>query len=202
MTRVINIILYVVVGCLLSVCIIQGCKKIEYRQMAQQNYDKYRNCMDAPVHIDTVNDTIYVAGETIIKPIPVIQKVYDTVYVTKKETWYDSTYRGNGWRFRWRAYALGELSDITFSDFVVPKQIITKTTIVDTCFDKPAEIKPVSHLWLYAKPQVYIYPFSVNSVTVGLNYTRKDRWCMGLGVGFDWMQNKPIGEVSFGINLK
>lgn len=102
-------------------------------------------CRNAPATIDTVRDTIYVQGGTIIRPIPFKVIIHDSIFVVLKESFYDSVYRGSGWRFRYRLKTLGELDHIIFSDFVAPREIITITKKVDTCESKLPEYRPLNH---------------------------------------------------------
>lgn len=159
-------------------------------------------CWKAPMKVDTIHDSIVISGGVVIKPVPIKVIVHDTVFVSVRESWYDSTYIGNGWRFRWKAFAIGSLDQISFSDFVIPKEIITYTKTVDTCLMKPPEFRSLSHLWMYFKPGVIISPFKVTSATVGLQYTRKDKWGLGVGGGYDWNINSPIAEAVFLIHIK
>ena len=200
--KIINYLLLVVIGGLGLVCLNQSCKREKYKTLAEDYRIKYDNCIHAPIQIDTIHDTIRLPGGIVIKPIPVKVIVYDTIYVNLKESWYDSTYAGNGWRFRWKAYTIGSLGELTFSDFVIPKEIITYTKTIDTCLIKPPEIKQISHLWAYIKPGMIIYPFQVTNATVGLQYTRKDKWGIGIGAGYDWNIHYPVAEAQFLISLK
>jgi len=197
-----NIVLLIVIGGLIFLFADQGCKKLKYKRQVVEYQEKYENCINTPVQIDTINDTIWIRGSTIIKPIPIKVIIYDTIYVQKKESWYDSVYIGNGWRFRWGAHTFGELDEIYFSDFVIPRQIIRETRTVDTCFAKEPQYKAKSHLWLYLKPQIAFSPFTISNVTAGLQYTRKGKWGIGIGGGYDWIMESPTIEGTLLINIK
>ena len=200
--KIINYGLLIVIGGLLFLCGDQGCRKEQYKRQAAEFQARYDSCLNAPIQIDTIHDTIHLPGGITIKPIPIKVIIYDTVWVNLRESWYDSTYIGNGWRFRWSAYTLGSLEEISFSDFVIPKEIITYTKTVDTCMAKLPEIRSLSHLWAYFRPQVIISPTKVSSATVGLIYTQKNKWGLGVGGGYDWIINQPVAEGLFLINLK
>jgi len=88
-----------------------------------------------PVKIDTIHDTIHQPGQIVIKPIPFKTVIHDTILVPYRESWYDSTFSQPGIRFRWQAK--GDLQFITFSDFIIPREVITITRQVDTCITKP-----------------------------------------------------------------
>jgi len=57
-------------------------------------------------------------------------------------------------------------------------------------------------LWLYIRPGMIVSPFQVSNVTTGLQYTRKNKWGIGAGIGYDWNINSPVADVTFLINLK
>jgi len=102
----------------------------------------YKN---APTKIDTVHDTIHLPGKFIIKPIPIIDSITDSLNHSITQSldvcWYDSVFNQSGIRFRWQAK--GDLHFLSFSDFTWPKEIITITRQVDTCFAKPFPKQPV-----------------------------------------------------------
>jgi hypothetical protein len=202
--KLINYLQFTIIILIASGCLVQFCQVRKQRKRADDFEKLYLSCRDAPVTIDTVNDTIYIHGQStvITKPVPVKIIVHDTVWVQKQEAWYDSTYSGEGWRFRWRAYCLGELQEIGFSDFVIPRQSIYITKTVDTCLLKLPEKIDRSHLWLYGSPSACLSPIGINSLTAGMVYTRKDKWGIGGGVGYDWTAGKPTGEVLFLVRLK
>ena len=201
-SKILNYGLFIVIGGLLFLFADQGCRKERYKRQAAEFQARYDSCLNAPIQIDTIHDTIHLPGGIRIKPIPVREIVYETIYVQKRESWYDSTYAGSGWKFRWQAYTLGTLEEISFSDFVIPREIVTYTKTVDTCWLKPPIGITMSHLWLYVKPGMIISPFKVSNTTLGLQYTRKDKWAVGIGGGYDWNIQYPVGEVSFAICLK
>lgn len=202
LSKIINIILGIVCLFLLITCIIfylkvDKCNKQRITAIAERDA-----CWRSPVKIDTIHDTIHLPGGIVIRPIPIKVIIHDTVFVKLVESWYDSTYIGLGWRFRWRAYTLGTIEDISFSDFVIPKEIITYTKTVDTCLMKNPEIRSKSHLWAYFKPGVVVSPFKVVNATVGLQYTRKDKWGVGVSGGYDWDKGSFVAEGMFLINIK
>jgi len=200
--KILTYILLFLVLCLLGLGI-WGYFKYQKQAKALREVTAERDyCWTAPVKIDTIHDSIVISGGVIIKPIPIKIIVYDTVFVKLRESWYDSTYSGAGWRFRWRAFALGSLEEIGFSDFVIPKEIITYTKTVDTCLFKEPVKQSLSHLWLYIRPGMIVSPFQVSNVTTGLQYTRKNKWGIGAGIGYDWNINSPVADVTFLINLK
>lgn len=104
----------------------------------------YKN---APVKFDTLHDTIHLPGEVIIKPVPVNSHrnasltTPDTLVQTHCNAslptpyYYDSIFKHNSLQFRWRAQ--GYLKFISFSDFVLSKDVITITRQIDTCIVKP-----------------------------------------------------------------
>jgi len=104
----------------------------------------YKN---APVKIDTIHDTIREPGQFIIKPIPVKTVIHDTILVPYRECWYDSVFSQTGIRFHWQAK--GDLEFISFSDFVLPKDIITITRQIDTCIIKPLPKQPFFRIGPY-----------------------------------------------------
>jgi hypothetical protein len=156
---------------------IDGCK--DHKQIASVTLERDA-CRNAPSKSDTVHDTIYIQGGTMIKPVPYKVYIHDTVLVAMKESWYDSTYKGEGWRFRYRLKTIGELDHIIFSDFVAPKEIITITRKVDTCIAKPLPHNPL----LRAGPYVGI---SLNNfknfpgLEVGGQLTIKDQFTISAG---------------------
>jgi len=200
--KLLNYGLFIVIGGLLFLFADQGCRKERYKRQASEFQARYDSCLNSPIQIDTIHDTIHLPGGIRIKPVPIREIVYETIYVQKREAWYDSTYKSDGWRFRWKAYTLGSLEEISFSDFVIPREIITITKTVDTCLFKLPKYMPMSHFWVYARPQMIIKPTEFVSATVGVLYTHRDRWGLGMGVGFDWKTHYPVAEAQFLISLK
>jgi hypothetical protein len=199
-----SVFLLLVIGALVAVATDQGCRKSAYKQKAAEFETRYTACLNAPVQIDTINDTIYLPGGTIIRPVPVIQKVYDTVYVNKMETWYDSTYRDkDGIRFRWRAHAAGSINTIRFSDFVIPYRTIIETRTVDTCILKGPVItySPKNHWGMYAG----VYAGNLKhlpGVDVGLWFTWKDKWGLMGGAMYDPSLTKAYGTIKATFTFK
>jgi hypothetical protein len=177
----------------------QGCRLEKKITLITSERD---DCRNSPSHADTIWDSIYLQGGTLIKPVPFKVIIHDTIKVLLKESFYDSVYRGNGWRFRYKIKTLGELDGIVFSDFVSPKEIIRITQKIDTCISKEPEYKAKGHWWIYWKPKVIFAPFKVTDVTIGAFYTYKDKWGIGLGGGYDWNIKTPVIEGTFLFNLK
>ena len=133
----------------------------------------------APARIDTVHDTIHLPGHVFIKPVPFKVVIHDSILVPYRESWYDSVFNQRGIRFRWTAK--GQLNYITFSDFVWPKEIITITRQVDTCFAKPFPKQPFFRIGPYVG-------LSLNSFTkfpgieAGAKLVIKDQITVSAGV--------------------
>ena len=200
--KILNYVLGAVIILLLIFTGIFYFKGVKYQKQLREAIAERDYCWKAPMKIDTIHDSIVISGGVVIKPVPVKVIVHDTIYVKLTERWYDSTYTGNGWKFRWRSYTLGSIEDITFSDFVIPKEIITYTKTIDTCLPKPPVKVPLSHFWLYGSPKATIDPFKVTGATAGFLYTRKNKWGLGAGVGYDWNIQSFVAEGTFLINIK
>jgi hypothetical protein len=131
--------------------------------------------------IDTIHDSIVIAGKIVIKPIPTKVIIHDTILVPLKESWYDSTVSQSGAKFRWSAKANGELEYINFSDFVFPKEIIIKTKTVDTCFDKPPGYKAKNHFGISIGATANTIKDFPN-IDADVWWSIKDKWAIYVGV--------------------
>lgn len=201
MNKLLNIGLYIVIGALVSALGSQVWMKIKYKRDARDNLAKYHNCINAPIIIDTINDTIYIRGETIIKPIPIKEIIRDTVWVKEKRSWYDSTYTGDGLRFRWRAYTLGSLEELMFSDFVIPRQIIRERSVVDTCFDVPPMYRPKNHLGMDFNLSANRFN-KLPNVDASVWFTFKDKWGVSAGGAYNTYHNEFYGKVGVKLFFK
>ena len=134
-----EIIAYVVIGGLLFFGIFKSCNNNTQKARIIKLTSLLDLCQHAPVKIETVHDCIMIPGKyhVILKPIHTI--IHDTIIKDIAENWYDTVYRGGGWRFRYRFNVLGLLRDVEFSDFVIPKEqiTITRTVLHDTCITRP-----------------------------------------------------------------
>jgi len=180
-----EIILLILIGILLSAIgfltykTLSGNKQV--KTLSEENY--YLKHLKADTLI--IHDSITMPGMTLIKPIPVKVVVHDSIFVPLKESFYDSIFRGQGWRFRYRIKALGEVSELSFSDFVVPKEVQVITRQVDTCFSKPPAYKPKFwHYGLYTELQAANFS-EFPGIGLGAQVIILDRVTVGLGGVYD-----------------
>jgi len=182
-------------------------------------------CWKAPVVSDTARDSIIVNGRIWMKPKEVSRFEIDIkiqhpapIVITKLDTVHDSIPAKFCEKYFADAYQVISNKDtgvinyaihvkdceaqIMFPRIRLPKEIITYTKTVDTCLFKEPVKQSLSHLWLYFKPGMIVSPFQVSNVTTGLQYTRKNKWGIGAGIGYDWNINSPVADVTFLINLK
>ncbi len=173
---------------------------LTYRLVSSENKAKALSAeiyslRHAPVEIDTVIDTIRIPGEVKIKPIAVREEIHDTVWIHEKISWYDSTFSNQGIRFRWRAKAIGELTELAFTDFVCPRETITITKQIDTCFQKPPEYRAkLLHWGLYTEAvarNITEFP----GVGAGAQIVIRDQVTIGAGAMYqkEWYGNLRIG---------
>jgi len=189
MEKVIRWGLLIVIGGLVFLCIDQGCRKGRYKKDLSLYKAKYSNCINAPVKVDTLIDTVFLKGKTVIKPVAKIVNIYDTIFIKKKESWYDSTYRNDGLRFRWKAHTIGILEEIEFSDFVIPYRTIRERVTVDTCFDKKPVYTPKNHLGMdinLAGNRLDKMP----NIDASVWWTIKDKWGVNIGGEYNTYHNE------------
>jgi hypothetical protein len=110
----------------------------------------YRTCQNAPADTVVIHDSIMIPGVTIIKPIPVSVIIRDTIIRQIAQNWYDSVYKGDGWRFRYKAKVTGSLDYIEFIDLVAPVTTTYITRHIDTCLVKPLPKQPLLRIGPYA----------------------------------------------------
>lgn len=189
--NLIGVLSLIVVGGLIILCIDQGCRKSRFKKEVATYKAKYANCINAPIKVDTLIDTVYIKGKTLIKPVPKIVKIWDTIWIQKEEKWYDTTYKNDGLRFRWKAHTTGTLESVEFSNFVIPYRIIQKTITVDTCFDKPPLMWDIpSNHW---GMDVDLYGNRVNklpNITATVWWTFKDKWGIEAGGDYNTYHNE------------
>jgi len=170
------------------VSITQCSKKVSYKRAYELAEKKYQSCINAPVRIDTVHDTIVIREGKPYKPVPAnkpveygkVEEVKDisksVVSTEECENWYDDVYSQERARIHWRAYVKGcQIEEIEFKEIVCPKEIITKTFTVDTCITKAPAYKPKNHLGMS-------FGFSGNTIDkfpnieADLWWSIKDKW--------------------------
>jgi len=150
---------------------------------------------------DTVTtiDSIILPGGVVYKLVPKVVIIHDTIIRQISECWYDSTFKSEGLRFRYRAHTLGTLNDLTFSDFVIPKTTVTITRTLDTCFSKPPEYRPkFLHCGLYTElsaRNLKEFP----GIGAGIQLIFKDQVTVSAGAMY---QKGVYGNVRIGVLLK
>lgn len=96
----------------------------------------YLACKNAPADTTKKEDSIVFRDTTIYRPYPVKVEIHDSVFRQEKISWYDSVYKKDGWRIRYKLRTQGSLDYIEFSDLVAPREIITITRKIDTCINQ------------------------------------------------------------------
>lgn len=177
------------------------------------------NCLNAPVQIDTVFDTIRIHSDSVFKPVPkpkpivaVVPKPITNDSSTQGlqntsaqipednqgtcQEWYDQVYRFKGGRFRWKAYIKDcKIEEMSFPEIVAPKEIIYITKIVDTCLTKKPDYYPRTHFGGFlglAAHDVQTFP----GISAGLYVTFQDRLTVQPGVLY--INDKLYGSLTFG----
>ena len=207
MSRVLNYVLFVIIGFLIFWGVSQCYRKTEYKRKSTSWHAMFDSCLNVKPQVKIEKVPVYLKDTGKIEPIP--EYVYafgDTLFDTVvRDTcgvclWYKESYtKGDSIQIDWSAMTYGTIDWIRFDLIRYPS---TKATLTRTIpIDRPIPITK-SHLWAYLKPQMAIKPFDVSSVTLGLVYTRKDKWGVGGGIGYDWTINKPIAEIQGLIKLK
>ena len=195
-----EILFLVVIGILVAVVGFLTYKTVSgksERDLLRGEINQYRN---APADTIIKLDTIYIQGGTIIKPMPVRVEIHDTVMVPYRVSWYDTTYRDGIIKFRWRSKVIGEIEQITFSDFIYPKEIVTITTHLDTCFSKPPEYRAkFLHYGLYT--EVVLNDFTkFPGFGLGVQTIWKDR--LTISAGAVYHQSGIYGNLRIGVLFK
>jgi hypothetical protein len=189
-----SIIMLLAIGGLLLFGITQGCSNQKKQKQIETLQARLDNCLHAPVVTDTIIDSIRIPGKVIVKPVPVRVVVYDTILVPMKESWYDSTFNREGIKFRWASKVHGDLDWIEFSEFTWPRETITISKVVDTCFDKPPEYLPKNHIGAY----VGLFGNNIKQfpgVDAGLWVTFRDRWGIKAGAMYNGYHNEVYGQL-------
>ncbi len=189
MEKVIRWGLLVIIGGLVFLCIDQGCRKSQLKKEVATYKAKYENCLYSPVKVDTIIDTLLLTGKTIVKPVPKIVTIWDTVWIQKQETWYDTTYKNDGLRFRWKAHTIGTLESVEFSDFVIPYRTIRERVTVDTCFDKKPLYTPKNHLGMDINLSGNRLDRMPN-IDASVWWTIKDKWGVNVGGQYNTYHNE------------
>lgn len=149
------------------------------------------------------HDSIIIKEKVTYKPYPVKVIVVDSIPYPAQGTvsWYDSTYRKGGARFRWKAKVLGEIGEISFSDLVFPKDIVTIVTHVDTCIEKPPQHLPKNHLGVDFNLSLNNFKEMPNVETV-LWWSIKDKIKFNGGVEYDFRHSQLLGKAGVGMFIK
>lgn len=213
-----KILNYILAGVIILVLIFTGIfyfKGKKYQKEAREAIAERDLCLNAPQVIIYKDTTIYthdtIRPKPYAKPVETKQPAIVTVSTTDttrfpvareacEEQFYDSVYVHEKFRLHWQASTKGHIQWIRFPDYTYQKELVIKT--IDTCIMKTPDKLPLSHLWMYIRPGMMIDPFKVVNATVGLQYTRKDKWGLGAGVGYDWNIQSFVAEGTFLINIK
>lgn len=149
------------------------------------------------------HDSIIYKDSTIYKPYPVRDTIIDSIPYPEKGTikWYNDVYKKEGWRFRYKMKVRGVIDSLQFTDFVVPKEIITSTLWDDTCFSKPPEYKAKSHLWVFAGATARDFK-EFPGLQGGLLWTIKDYVGVQVGPLYIFNQKQLYLNANFLIHIK
>jgi hypothetical protein len=124
------------------------------------------NCLNSPIHVDTIYDTliIYNAGTFVPKPLPkprpndnsnkppaqVPPAQVPGNQASICEERYSEVYNFKGGWFRWTAFIRNcKIQEMAFPEIAVPKETVLITKTVDTCFNKKPAYAPKTHLGGY-----------------------------------------------------
>jgi len=189
-----EIIAYVLIGALTFFGITKSCSNGDKDKQIVSLTAQLKACMEVPPDTIIRHDSIVIPGtnQVVIKPVKVV--VHDTLIKQIAESWYDTVYKGNGWRFRYKFNVLGLLKNLEFSDFVIPKEsiTITKTMKVDTC------LTPVRNFRIGAYMDFTTHSLKDSpGVGLGLQAIIKQKYTIGIGVLSD---RNGLGEnLRFGV---
>jgi len=193
--KVREILWLILIGILVSIGVYLTYRLVSSENKAKALTAEIYSLRHAPVEIDTVMDTIRIPGGVTIKPTTIRQEIHDTVFVKERMSWYDSTFSNQGIRFRWRAKAIGELTELSFTDFVYPREIVTITKQIDTCFRKPPEYRAKFIHWgVYAEANVRNFT-EFPGMGAGAQIVIRDQMTIGAGAMYqkEWYGNVRIG---------
>lgn len=196
-----EIIAYVVIGALLLFGILTKCSESkQIKKVAALELEVY-NYTHSPVRIDTVTDSIFLPGGVVIKPIPKIVIIHDTIIREISECWYDSIYTTPNLNFKWKSRVFGEMKDISFYNFNIKKDIITIQKPYDTCFPKEAQHIPMNHLGVDVNLIGNNFKQFPNADLIGW-WSIKDRFKLNAGIEYSAYHGEVYGKVGIGVFLK
>lgn len=201
MTNVIKYVLCVVIGILLAIVGYLSYTNLSYQKKEKMYLAKIDDLLHPLADTTIRHDSIVYKDSIVYRPYPVRTEKIDTVFLPPRGTvsYYDSTFKKNDIKFRWRAKVLGKIDKMYFSDFVVPKDIVEIVKWNDTCYMKPPEYKPKNHWGLYTELVVNNFK-EFPGVGVGLQSSIKDKFTVAAGAMY--MNTTMYGNLRIGVILK
>lgn len=155
------------------------------------------------VTVTVRHDSIVVKEVVKYRPYPVEVRVVDSIPYPVQGTvsWYDSSYRKDGARFRWKAKVLGEIDEIAFSDLVFPKDIVTIVTHVDTCITKPPAHLPKNHIMIDFNLSGMNFKQMPNVEAV-FGWSIKDKIKLNFGTEYSFYHSELYGKAGIGVFIR
>jgi hypothetical protein len=196
-----EIIWLIIIGILLAIGVFLGYKTISGNKQIKILTTENNAYKHAPTRIDTIHDSIVLPGGVVIKPIPVRVIVHDTIIRKINESFYDSIYRNNGLKFRWKSRVMGYIDEMTFSDFVIPKETVIITKSIDTCISKLPAYRPINHIG-------FDFDLIGNSIQKFPNFDAvffwsiKDKIKLNIGGEYNMYHGEAYAKIGIGIYLK
>lgn len=203
MTNSYKIITYVLTGILLMLFIISivltsviDKKNKKIVDLDEQLY----KCINAPIKIDTVYDTIYLTQIKYIYPKAKgnpnkdeweeFKRLSQSVAPTSNircgnisSSYYSEVYEKEGVKIAWNALSecnndSAKISFLEFSDIIIPKEIITKTIQIDKPIETPAKIK--NKFLLYGGTMLKSFD-EFPGIEAGAGVLYKQNWVLTIG---------------------
>lgn len=200
-----EILWLIIIGGLLFFGTFQTCGRMNERKANKVLALQYEACLSAMSHVDTVHDTIVQYDTTWLKPKTVIIERTDTVPAKYCERYYADRYDVIQDKDTGAVYYAISVKDcetkIRFPKVTLPKQVITITKRLDTCFAKPPEYRPVNH-WIIEGNLIANSFQKFPNFDLIMSYSIKDRVKLNVGGEYNAYHSEAYMKAGIGIYLK
>lgn len=221
MTNLHKVANYILTGILIAFLILSAVLvyiiDTKNKKIVQLDEQLYR-CINAPVIVDTIYDTIYLTQAKYIYPKAKenpnkdewdeFKQLSQSVAQSSNSgcdnthsSYYSEVYDKDGVKIHWNALAecnndSAQIALLEFTDIVVPKEIVTKTIQVEKPIEVPAKL--TNKFLLYGGPHINSLS-KFPAIEVGAGFLHKQNWT--ILVGGTYLDNKMYGTIKIGIVL-
>lgn len=209
MERILNYILGGVIIVLLTLLGVQWFKGVSKDKQILALNSELNACQNAPVHVDTVHDTIRIVTKQWLHPKPTtggnIHVDTDIPCDSIESSYYSETFKENGVQIHYEALTACDnkkaiLESIRFPEIIVPTEKIIETKTVTDTVTKEVPAKINNSFLVYGEVvgnSLEVFP----GVGVGVGFQFKNNWSITFGGNYMFPTKTTYANVRFTFNF-